>query len=162
MNSKTDEVIAMTVKAAQQEPDISIDIDAAKPPIPVIEGIHSRKDGTYVVTLDGYPYHATLNETPQVFQLVLEMIKDGAEVTDYVEPEIVRPSPAEVALDEYNRLRAIVDFEIAPLQDAIDDGTATDSEVSAHSAWRTYRIALNRVRGQSGYPLNIEWPVAPV
>ena len=140
----------------------SLDLPEVKPSQQKIENIQVRKDGTYVVINDGYPYHATLNETPEVFQQVLEMIKGGAVVTDYIEPEVFTPAPAEAALDEYNRLRAIVDFEIAPLQDAVADGIATKAELEAHSAWRSYRIALNRVRDQPEYPLVIEWPAIPV
>ncbi len=147
----------MTDKVTVKE----MDVGEAQPPVPVIEHIQSRKDGTYVVTLEGYPYHATANETPEVFKIVLDLIKNGAEVSEYVEPVVVKPSPEEEAIGEYHRLRAIVDFAIAPLQDAIDDGSATKAEVAAHSAWRTYRIALNRVSGQAGYPLNIDWPVVP-
>ncbi|HAJ2666222.1 MULTISPECIES: tail fiber assembly protein [Enterobacteriaceae] len=46
---------------------------------------------------------------------------------------------------------------IAPLQDAVDLGIATDAETGAHNAWRTYRVQLMRVDTE-----NPEWPAKPV
>lgn len=139
----------------------SQDLPEVKPPLSKIENIQARKDGTYVVINDGYPYHATLNETPEVFQQVLDLIEGGAVVTDYIEPEIVRQTPAEVAIDEYNRLRGVADFAIGPLQDAVDLDDATQEEAASLKAWKQYRVKLSRVLGQTGYPLAIEWPAAP-
>lgn len=146
----------MSEEVNPQEPGMG-----ATKPIPVIEDIQVRKDGTYVVTLDGYPYHATASETPEVFQLVLQLIKAGANVTECVEPVIVEPSPEELATDEYNRLRLSADFTIAPLQDAADLDEATPEETAKLKAWRQYRVKLSRVHSQPGYPLSIEWPSLP-
>jgi hypothetical protein len=62
---------------------------------------------------------------------------------------------------EYMRLRAIADFKVAPLQDAVDVDEATEENVTLLKAWKKYRVALNRVIDQSGYPNKIDWPVAP-
>lgn len=45
---------------------------------------------------------------------------------------------------------------IAPLQDAVDLGIATDAEAGAHNAWRTYRVQLMRVDTE-----NPQWPEIP-
>ncbi|MCJ7956616.1 MAG: tail fiber assembly protein [Pseudomonas sp.] len=50
---------------------------------------------------------------------------------------------------------------IAPLQDAVDLGEATDEDVTNLKKWKQYRVALNRIDQQSGYPATIDWPVAP-
>lgn len=50
---------------------------------------------------------------------------------------------------------------IAPLQDAFDIGDATADEEAALLAWKRYRVALNRIEMQSGFPLAVEWPPAP-
>ncbi|OLU22536.1 hypothetical protein BVH03_24975 [Pseudomonas sp. PA15(2017)] len=50
---------------------------------------------------------------------------------------------------------------IAPLQDAVDLGEATEAEQAALLAWKRYRIALNRIEQQEGYPHSIEWPASP-
>lgn len=50
---------------------------------------------------------------------------------------------------------------IAPLQDAVDLGDASSDEEAALLAWKRYRVALNRIEQQDGYPATIEWPVSP-
>lgn len=57
--------------------------------------------------------------------------------------------------------RAAADSAIAPLQDAVDIDDATDAEFAALKAWKKYRVALNRLPEQPGYPAEIDWPVAP-
>ncbi|EIU5455941.1 TPA: tail assembly chaperone [Pseudomonas aeruginosa] len=52
-------------------------------------------------------------------------------------------------------------LRIAPLQDAIDLDEATQAEVVELKAWKQYRVALNRVDQQAGYPSLVEWPVPP-
>lgn len=50
----------------------------------------------------------------------------------------------------------------SPLQDAVDLGIATDDEKSELLKWKKYRIDLNRVENQDGFPLNIQWPIEPL
>jgi hypothetical protein len=50
---------------------------------------------------------------------------------------------------------------IAPLQDAVDLDDATAAEVAELKAWKQYRVALNRIEQQAGYPATIDWPVSP-
>jgi len=57
--------------------------------------------------------------------------------------------------------RATADAAIAPLQDAVDIGEATDDEGTLLTAWKKFRVLLNRVPAQAGYPATIDWPVAP-
>jgi hypothetical protein len=57
--------------------------------------------------------------------------------------------------------RATADAAIAPLQDAVDIDDATAAETALLKAWKKYRVALNRLPDQAGYPTTIEWPVAP-
>jgi hypothetical protein len=70
-------------------------------------------------------------------------------------------NPLEVAQSEIARLRATADFALAPLQDAVDIDEATESEVALLKAWKKYRVALNRLPEQAGYPNTIDWPAAP-
>ncbi|MEE4804597.1 tail fiber assembly protein [Pseudomonas alliivorans] len=77
---------------------------------------------------------------------------------------------AELAAQQYRmdmereiaRLRAMADYELVPLQDAVDIGEATDDERRALHAWKKYRIALNRISGQIGSSKDIVWPAMPV
>ncbi|PTQ68131.1 tail fiber assembly protein [Pseudomonas sp. GV071] len=50
---------------------------------------------------------------------------------------------------------------IAPLQDAVDLDEATTTEVEQLRLWKLYRVQLNRIEQQVGFPAQIDWPVAP-
>lgn len=127
-----------------------------------IESIQRKSDGSYLVMCNGYPFHATEHETPDIYLEVAEAIKKGSPVTEYVEIEHNKPTPLAIATAEYNRLRGVADFQIAPLQDAVDLEEATAAEQAALKAWKKYRVALNRVIEQPAYPDTIDWPVAPL
>ena len=134
--------------------------------LPEIENIQRRADGTYVIAYGGAPYHATEDVTPDVYDRVLTEIEGGAVVTEYVEPEAPKPEapkpdPLAEAVAEYTRLRGIADFLMAPLQDAVDVGEATEQDLFAMKAWKKYRVSLSRVPEQEGYPTVIEWPIVP-
>lgn len=49
--------------------------------------------------------------------------------------------------------------KIAPLQDAVDTGMATDGEKPHLTAWKTYRVLLNRI--DTSKAPDIEWPIMP-
>ncbi|PLV18678.1 phage tail protein, partial [Pseudomonas guariconensis] len=53
---------------------------------------------------------------------------------------------------EVARLRAVADSAIAPLQDAVDLDEATEAEAALLKEWKRYRVALNRLPDQPGYP----------
>ncbi|EIL9419353.1 tail fiber assembly protein [Salmonella enterica] len=55
-----------------------------------------------------------------------------------------------------NRLLQIASEKIAPLQDAVDLGEATDKEKASLLAWRKYRVLVNRVD-----TTNPDWPQKP-
>jgi len=57
--------------------------------------------------------------------------------------------------------RGAADSAIAPLQDAVDLDDATEAEATALKAWKKYRVALNRLPDQPGYPTDIDWPAPP-
>ncbi|WP_422615852.1 tail fiber assembly protein [Photorhabdus cinerea] len=49
-------------------------------------------------------------------------------------------------------------IKMAPLQDAIDLGIATDNEITNLMGWKKYRVALNRMDTSAQ---NIKWPELP-
>lgn len=65
------------------------------------------------------------------------------------------------ATAEIAQRRATADVAIAPLQDAVDLEEATLGETDALKAWKRYRIALNRLPEQPGFPETIDWPELP-
>lgn len=65
------------------------------------------------------------------------------------------------ALKERDSRLSIAALRIAPLLDAQDLGEATTAEAAALLNWKRYRVALNRIEQQGGYPQTIEWPAPP-
>lgn len=55
--------------------------------------------------------------------------------------------------------RAVADSAIAPLQDAVELGIATEEETETYNQWRKYRVLLSRV-DISTAP-DITWPDTP-
>lgn len=75
----------------------------------------------------------------------------------YSPPELIQQA-ANAKRDELLALAAI---RIAPRQDAVDLGVATSAEGAELLAWKTYRIDLNRIEQQAGFPGLINWPLSP-
>lgn len=65
------------------------------------------------------------------------------------------------AVQRRDGLLQVAAIRIAPLQDAQDLGKATEAESARLLAWKQYRIDLNRIDKQEGFPASIEWPEAP-
>lgn len=80
-------------------------------------------------------------------------------------PPFQEPDPADalaLAHAEIAQRRAVADAAIAPLQDAVDLDIATNQEAAFLEEWKRYRVALNRLPEQSGYPDMITWPTQPL
>ena len=60
-----------------------------------------------------------------------------------------------------DELLTVASLRLAPLQDAVDEESATDDEVLRLKQWKKYRIALNRIEQQENYPIHIAWPPLP-
>ncbi|OAK66178.1 hypothetical protein A3K87_09910 [Variovorax paradoxus] len=63
---------------------------------------------------------------------------------------------ATTAVAQRDALLADATLRMGPLLDA------TPAEVVSLKAWRQYRVALNRIEQQAGFPASIDWPKAPV
>lgn len=94
-------------------------------------------------------------------------IDEGFKVARPIVPEplpIPAPTPEELkmmALAQRDQLLAVAAIRIAPLQDAVDLGRATPGAIARLQQWKGYRVDLNEVDQQDGFPLVIDWPVAP-
>lgn len=76
----------------------------------------------------------------------------------------VEPSPgelAEVAKNHRSMLLAGAVARMGPLQDAVDIGDATEDEIARLNLWKRYRVELNRIEQQAGFPSDISWPSSP-
>lgn len=74
------------------------------------------------------------------------------------------PTPEQVlqsANVQRDALLASAGLSVAPLQDAVDLGTATATDTANLKLWKEYRVAVSRVSTQAGFPTTIDWPIAP-
>jgi hypothetical protein len=51
--------------------------------------------------------------------------------------------------------------KIAPLQDLVDIEQANAETIAALKVWKRFRVDLNRIDQQPGYPRDIAWPAIP-
>jgi hypothetical protein len=76
--------------------------------------------------------------------------------------DIPPPTKEEIlafAENEKAKLISYASEKILPLQDAVDLEMATDSELEQLSAWKKYRMLLNRIDVTSAP--DIDWPAKP-
>lgn len=79
--------------------------------------------------------------------------------------DVPPPSEEEMAARHFAQRDAYLDeaaIRIAPLQDAVDLGMATADEVAELTAWKRYRVELNRLATAPGFPFDFQWPEVPV
>lgn len=65
------------------------------------------------------------------------------------------------AREDRDALLGVATLRMDPLKDAVELDVATPGEVVALKAWREYRVALNRLELQAGFPASIDWPPVP-
>lgn len=79
-------------------------------------------------------------------------------------PETLPPTDEELAATAKavrDQALAVAAIRIAPLQDAVDLDEATAEDVAMLKKWKQYRIAVNRIDQQEGFPSEITWPSEP-
>jgi hypothetical protein len=67
----------------------------------------------------------------------------------------------ERVLSERDGLLYEAGLRIAPLQDAIELDRATPEDEAALLQWKGYRVDLDRIEDQSGFPSDVQWPSKP-
>lgn len=127
-------------------------------------------NGFYVDSLHGTNIPAdSVPITEEYWQELLEGQSAGKKITanDDGYPILVDYPPptneelASAALAKRDSLLQLAAIRIAPLQDAVDLDDATPEDVALLKKWKQYRVALNRIQDQAGFPSEINWPVAP-
>lgn len=117
-------------------------------------------EGSIQITED--QYLEALNGMQSGLQVTVE---DGFKVAlPPPPPPAPPPSNEELAMVAFARrdqALSVAAIRIAPLQDAVDLGEHTEAEVEELKAWKQYRIGLNRIQLQVGFPVEIEWPAEP-
>lgn len=83
---------------------------------------------------------------------------DGSTFSPYVQPMPSAQSILAANTSTRDALIAEATNRIAPLQDAVDLGEATDAETALLKKWKQYRVAVNRVDLTQANPV---WPITP-
>lgn len=73
----------------------------------------------------------------------------------------VSAAAQQAAITRLSTLMQAANSQVAILQDAVSLAMATPAETELLNRWKQYRVLLNRVPAQSGYPLTVDWPVVP-
>lgn len=125
----------------------------------VIKNPRTTNKAIYIdldIVCDGelYPYTATATDT-EAYSVVLY---HRALAGDFGGISILdRDFVGENEAIKNERLRE-ADRQIAPLSDAVELNIATDSEKETLTAWRTYRVLLNRIDTSAA---ETSWPPIP-
>lgn len=82
------------------------------------------------------------------------------EVEAYLNPPVSKEQLIAEAEQKKQSLLVEANNAIAPLQDAVDLGMATDEEKAQLTAWKTYRVLLNRA--DTSTAPDIDWPEKPI
>ena len=85
----------------------------------------------------------------------------GHPLPDPVDPSPTAAETLSAVLAERDRLLALAAIRVDPLQDAVDLGGATPAEVELLNKWKQYRMDVNRVPDQEGFPVTVDWPEQP-
>lgn len=82
-------------------------------------------------------------------------------------PTLIDPPPPtaeqyrQTALLQRDEGLSLAALRIAPLQDAVDLGQASEEVRARLIKWKQYRIELQEIDQQAGFPEHILWPLSP-
>lgn len=120
------------------------------------------QDG-FITTWAENPNFLTLSEGVSVYEVAdTNLPADiGQGTYSYQNGQFIKfePVASEVAEQKRNDLLSNAATAITPLQDAVDIDDATEAELLQLKAWKTYRVALNRLDLTTAP--DIAWPEMP-
>jgi hypothetical protein len=78
------------------------------------------------------------------------------------EPNLLSPEQLEfLAITERDSRLSKADSVTSGMGDAFITGILSDKDTTTFKKYAAYKLALNKINLQEGYPLNIDWPVEP-
>ncbi|MEY0338570.1 tail fiber assembly protein [Providencia stuartii] len=143
--ASNDDSLNMQIEVAKNERDI------ASQNFVIIESEYNQLKTEYG---DILPILFDIRENLKVFKKMTDK-----EIEVYINPPISKEQLIAEAEQQKQPLLAEANNAIAPLQDAVDLDMATDEEVAQLTAWKKYRVLLNRI--DTSLAPDIEWPKKP-
>ncbi|PQZ87674.1 MULTISPECIES: tail fiber assembly protein [Pseudomonas] len=107
-------------------------------------------DAEYLSLLDGQSTGLLISADPEGRPILVER------------PPKSKEELSAAALSKRDSLLATAAVRIAPLQDAADLGRSTPEKAALLKKWKEYRVDVDDVPSQSGFPHNIAWPDQPI
>ncbi|MGN4047500.1 tail fiber assembly protein [Pseudomonas sp. SM4] len=131
---------------------------------PVVIRLLDTEGGLPTTPIDGVSgtwVDATGNATVQVGWKVVESWDNGFSVFSFVEltnEDYLLIAPARIRKEQEEAVQWLISN---PLQYKKDLDIATPAEEAVLISYKQYFVELSEVKNQSGYPVAINWPVAP-
>lgn len=124
--------------------------------------VFKRKDGSYVVEKDGYPYHIP-KDFEEEYEAVDKFAKENPElVSEYVE-NVYIPTTEELAeqiRSKRDYLLEQADKLLIRYEEELEIGMIEQNDTYRKALLR-YKYDLRNIPQQEGFPENIEWPEIP-
>lgn len=111
---------------------------------------HKRSDSTFVIELNGYPYHV-INDDPLYEQVAAAALAQELDPEPVPQPEPI--STWEQVRQERNLRLTLSDWTQLP------DVNLSESQTAA---WRSYRQQLRDITDQFDDPSKVVWPSEPL
>ena len=125
-------------------------------------GFYFEEDKAAFIDGVGWPADAQIISN-KWYQHLIAGQASGRQITanQYGQPILITPPVDYIGAADSEKTQRLAEAtaKIAPLQDAVDLGIATDDEVAQLNAWKTYRVEVNRV--DTSTAPDITWPVPP-
>lgn len=130
----------------------------------LIKSLESQLSGLDEGSEEFEQVNSELSAIPSIFFEIRDKINSmhemtAKEVEAHLNPPISKEQHIARAKAQKQTLLAEATDAIAPLQDAVDLGMATDEEEALLKEWKKYRVLLNRV--DTSLAPDIEWPEKP-
>lgn len=139
----------------------------------IYKNIRRKKDGSFVVAKEGYPYHIPDNEEfAEEYKMINEYVTENpSEVSEYIEPvmlteeEIFEKMTTEEKSSYIRKKRDNLinnaDVLLLKYEEQVELSVITQDD-KYRLALLQYKEDLRNIPGQEGFPDKVLWPELPI